>query len=172
MNRDQVRNIIAATTASLTHLTIAGSYIDLQPMFSTLPVNLRHFSCVVSVTREIGAPLKYLDKVLPLLINLRSLEIGIQGHSGTFRFIETLHHLKDIKIIISEIHSGRDWTEEFWISRQLNNLGNCLTKERFNSVIIEVARFHFDGLDYRSLPGRCDEMGIPFEVTETEYRSS
>jgi hypothetical protein len=162
--RVQIQQIVAETTTSLTHLEITcARQIDLAPIFTSPPINLKHLTCTSLInfghlSNQIIPD--YLDKALPLLVNLSTLEIGLNGITN-FAFIEHLPKLRGLTIRLYEQYGPAHIAH---VASLFNDLTSRLTKNRFDSISINSftplpypARF-----DYNSVPETCTRLGIKF----------
>jgi hypothetical protein len=165
--RDQAQRIIRAATTTLRHLElVAHPYMgDLAPIFTSPLVNLRHLTCISSLSYRNHTIPDYLTNALKLMVHLRSLEIGTNGYKD-FAFIEQLPNLKALSITFPNcsLHPA-DSTLYAHFKSLAFDLESRLTQDRFDSITINADnwdRYLPPISDFPSLSATCTRLGIDY----------
>ena len=173
LHRDQVQRIVRAATRSLTHLELVveqGDSVDLAPIFTLPLVNLRHLTCISSLSdsdADNHTIPDYLANALKSMVELRTLEIGTDGYKN-FAFVEQLPNLKALSITFPS--SGRNpvlSNRHVHFKSLPSDLESRLTQNRFDSITINANYDPYDPhpiTDTTSLSATCARFGIDYSL--------
>ena len=178
LHRDQVQRIVRAATRSLTHLELVvdqAHSVDLAPIFTLPLVNLRHLTCISSLSdsdADNHTVPDYLANALKSMVELRTLEIGTDGYKN-FAFVEQLPNLKALSITFPPCNPYFHVATLLAHFRFLSfDLESRLTQNRFDAITINANYDPYDPhpiTDSTSLSATCARLGIKYSYNVYSY---